>query len=54
MNTFEPSISRGTERLVGKRPELQTPFDERRAMMEARKREREQLRLAARVRLRTN
>lgn len=49
MSIFEPCVSRGTELLVRKRPELQAPFEERRALMETRKRERDFLLLAARV-----
>lgn len=49
MSTFEPIISRGTKSLVRKRPELQAPFRERRAIMDAKRQERERLRQAAQV-----
>ena len=49
MSTFVPSISRGTQSLVRRRPELQAPFEERRVTMDAKKRERDRLRLEARV-----
>lgn len=49
MSTFEPTISRGTKSLVRKRPELQAPFEQRRAIMDAKRQERERLRQAARV-----
>lgn len=49
MSTFEPSISRGTKSLVRKRPDLQAPFEQRRAIMEVKRQERERLRQAARV-----
>lgn len=49
MSTFEPTISSGTKSLVRKRPELQAPFEQRRAMMDAKRQERERLRQAARV-----
>lgn len=49
MSTFEPAISRGTKSLVRKRPELQAPFEQRRAIMDAKRQERERLRRAARV-----
>lgn len=53
MGTFEPTISRGTKSLVRKRPELQAPFEQRRAIMDAKRQERERLRQAARVGRRT-
>lgn len=49
MSTFEPSISRGTKSLVRKRPDLQAPFEQRRAIMNAKRKERERLRQEARV-----
>ncbi|CAM9754008.1 unnamed protein product, partial [Ectocarpus sp. 13 AM-2016] len=49
MSTFEPSISRGTKSLVRKRPDLQAPFEQRRAIMDAKKKERERLRQEARA-----
>lgn len=49
MSTFEPTISRGTKSLVRKRPELQAPFEQRRAMMDAKRQERHRLRQEARV-----
>eukprot|EP00752_Nemacystus_decipiens_P011160 g9916.t1 len=49
MSTFEPTISRGTKSLVRKRPELQAPFEQRRAIMDAKRQERERLRQAARA-----
>ncbi|CAM9186727.1 unnamed protein product, partial [Ectocarpus sp. 12 AP-2014] len=49
MSTFEPSISRGTKSLVRKRPDLQAPFEQRRAIMDARRKERERLRQEARA-----
>eukprot|EP00903_Cladosiphon_okamuranus_P005531 g5509.t1 len=49
MSTFEPTISRGTKSLVRKRPELQAPFEQRRAIMDAKRQERERLRQATRV-----
>ncbi|CAN0168917.1 unnamed protein product, partial [Laminaria digitata] len=49
MSTFEPTISRGTQSLVRRRPELQAPFEERRVTMDKKKRERDRLRLEARA-----
>ncbi|CBJ29035.1 hypothetical protein Esi_0133_0021 [Ectocarpus siliculosus] len=49
MSTFEPSISRGTKSLVRKRPDLQAPFEQRRAIMDAKRKERERLRQEARA-----
>lgn len=49
VKTHKPRVSRGTEILVRKHPELQAPFEERLAFTEAKKRERERLRCAARV-----
>ncbi len=48
-STFEPTISRGTKSLVRKTPDLQAPFEQRRAIMDAKRQERERLRQAARV-----
>ncbi|CAM9729952.1 unnamed protein product [Scytosiphon promiscuus] len=47
VSTFEPVISRGTKSLIRKRPDLQAPFEQRRAIMVAKRQERERLRQAA-------
>jgi hypothetical protein len=46
-STFEPQLSAGTRRLVAQRAELQAPFSERQAVLDARSRAREQQRVAA-------
>jgi hypothetical protein len=46
-STFEPQLSAGTRRLVAQRAELQAPFSERQALLDARSRAREQQRVAA-------
>lgn len=50
-STFEPRISRGTESIVRRQPELRVPFEQRQAIMEARAKERERRRFAVRVSL---
>ena len=49
VSTFEPTLSRGTESLARRRPELGAPFEQRRSIMEAKAKERQRRRLVERV-----